>query len=87
MSLFQRRRARGKTFQGYLDIVCLSSGQMKANTLLPTVLHPWVEESGGMQSPPSSQIRMGRHLLPGQHLSRGLHRSGYPPPRSSDHHR
>lgn len=34
MSFFQRRRARGKMFPGYLDFVCLSSGRIKANWLL-----------------------------------------------------
>lgn len=33
----------------------LITEQMKAPTLLPTALHPWVEGSRGMQSPPNLQ--------------------------------
>lgn len=81
---FPHKKGWGSTLQGYLDIACSSPAHMKANLQLQTGLHPRVEGSRGMQSPPSSQSRMGLSLqllhltshlhLPGQHISQGLHR-------------
>lgn len=87
MSLFQRRRARGEMFQGYLDIICLSWGQMKAHTLLPTALHPWVAEREECGPLPAARLGWASASSLASTFHGGFTDQGTHPPLSSDHHR